>query len=257
MEIGFWIKGLCYCERDGSRIYLVDDSTILYDERQSPISGEGYLLPLSRVCSIVAEHFMASKTKEDRVYYREGRVCSNPTKSHVGDALRLVNPLMNISRGIHNKKGVLLCHGREHKPPLLYEIRNVNWIYIDLDKSARADLVVDVLDTDRLVKVLGNDIDLIVTQFCSLINETEIYSLLRSCHAVLKKGGMLYFNTAVFMAIREIYSGNHSLYRKKYVNGDRTVVKRVRERCEKWLRVSGFSRLETVPNDTGCIVFIK
>ena len=95
-------------------------------------------------------------------------------------------------------QGVILCHGRLHKPflsSLPFFIPETNWILVDIDESSDPDVVADYTNYDETIQKLGDEqYDFVVDMGCPTFGIEKLFNLALS---LLRSGGQFIFINGV------------------------------------------------------------
>ena len=92
-------------------------------------------------------------------------------------------------------QGIILCHGRLHKPflsSLPFFIPETNWILIDIDETSDPDVVADYTNYDETIQKLGGNeqYDYVVDMGCPVFDIEKLFNL---AFSLLRPGGQFIF----------------------------------------------------------------
>lgn len=115
----------------------------------------------------------------------------NNQKSEVPEYVRSVNFIADYS----DFKGIIFCHGKNHKSPLIPVSTNplTSWIMVDTDIESEPNIIGSFLSWKTLIELGLGKYDYVISHACPIAGEREIFaSFIRNVKWLLKPKGKLY-----------------------------------------------------------------
>ncbi len=115
----------------------------------------------------------------------------------------------NIPLQDERKLGVLFCHGRKHKDPLMPKILkdvNIDWTYVDENPNHEPDIVGNFKSWE-FIKELGlRKYDYVIPERCPIggIEKKILFTFCKHSRWLLKDGGSLYLSPFFFSKNKQI-----------------------------------------------------
>lgn len=106
------------------------------------------------------------------------------------------NSVGNNINNTNNIKGVIFCHGHDHRTPTIpieLQDKYIEWTLVDIDNKAKPDVVGSYRSWDTLQKLGLQSYDYVLSHNCPIANSPEaMIVFIRNMRWLLKNGGSLY-----------------------------------------------------------------